>query len=53
VVFFGLIFKEIDMDANITEAIMINIERKILIRSESIAILKLLNILFSLQYQSQ
>jgi hypothetical protein len=34
------------MDANI-EAIMINtiIERKILIRSESIAILKLLNIL--------
>jgi hypothetical protein len=36
------------MDANI-EAIMINtiIERKILIRSESIAILKLLNILLT------
>jgi hypothetical protein len=43
------------MDANITEAIMINtiIERKILIRSESIAILKLLNILFSLHLSNQ
>jgi hypothetical protein len=44
--FLVVFFIKIDMDA-ITEAIMINtiIERKILIRSESIAILKLLNIL--------